>query len=43
MICGETLRNGISNETICNMTGVENIKELLVERIAMVWASGKER
>ena len=32
MICGKTLRDGISNETICEMTSVEKIEESLREQ-----------
>ena len=39
MNCGKTLRDGISSETNCDMTGVERISEFLREsRDAMVWA-----
>ena len=33
MICGKTLREGINNETIHDMTGVEKIEEFLREQI----------
>ena len=31
MICGKTLRDSISNETICEKTSVEKIEEFLRE------------
>ena len=32
MICGKTLRDDISNKTICEMTDVEKIEELSREQ-----------
>ena len=31
MICGKTLRSGVSNETVCEMKGVEK-KDIVFER-----------
>ena len=33
LICGKTLRNGLSNEMIRDMTGVEKICGVLVKRM----------
>ena len=43
MICARTLRDGVSNETIRVMTGVEKIEEFLRKRadIAIIWVSVK--
>ena len=42
MICGKTLRDGISNEPICEMAGMEKIENFLRKQsLAMVWACGK--
>ena len=32
MICSKTLRDGISNETFCEMTNVEKMKDFLREQ-----------
>ena len=32
IICGKTLRDDVSNKTICEMTDVEKIEELLKEQ-----------
>ena len=32
MICGKTLRDNISNETICEIRGVEKVEEFLREQ-----------
>ena len=41
MICGKTLRDSISNETICDMAGVK-IRVLKRVEIVMVWTGGKD-
>ena len=42
MICCKTLRDGISNKAICEMTGVEKIKEFLIEQ-RLQWFGHTER
>ena len=32
MICGKTLRDGICNQTICDMTSAEKIEEFIGEQ-----------
>ena len=41
-ICGKTLRDGITNETTCKMTGVEKIEEFMKEK-RLWWFSHTER
>ena len=42
MICGKTIRDGISNETIREITGVEKNRGVLERaEVAMVWAHKK--
>ena len=42
MMCGKALGDGISNQTICDMTGVEMIKEFMREQ-RLRWFGHMER
>ena len=44
IICGKTLRDGLSNYAICDKTGMEKIEEFMrQQRLHKVWVGGKDR